>query len=89
MHARRDERRDVRVEPDAGDIEEQVIAQLSRIDDAAASTRTARSIARAGSNGIPSSRARPLPEPPGMMPSAGAGARFRVARAARARAPLR
>ena len=34
MHARRDERGDVRIESDAGDIEEHVIAELARIDDA-------------------------------------------------------
>ena len=71
VHARGDERRDVRVEADAGDVEEHTLAELARVD---LSDRRRGWRARspsAGSNGIRSSRARPLPDPPGMMPRAG------------------
>ena len=57
--------RDPRVEPDAGDVEEQAAVDLACIDRPRRAADRRRRTRPRTSNGIPSSRARPLPDPLG------------------------
>jgi hypothetical protein len=61
--------RHVGIEPHAGDVEEQMSAELAGVDLRRRADER-RSKAARGSNGRPSSRARPLPDPLGTTPSA-------------------
>ena len=62
-------RRHVRVEANAGDVDEKVSVDLAEVDRRAACAASAEAMATSGRRLMRSSLARPLPDPAGMIPS--------------------